>query len=339
MLRTFTAALLSVALTGGVGAPNAAAVLAETGEEARNGAELVSVEKIWDEGAHNAFTDICRWHDRWWVTFREARGHVKGDGLIRLITSEDGETWTSAALLAEEGIDLRDPKLSVTPDDRLMITAGGSVYREGELVGRQPRVAFSEDGESWTKTMRVLHEGEWLWRTTWHGGKCYGVTYSGGSGLWEQTLYVSEDGVDYEAITSWGLDDRPNETTLRFLPDGTMVALVRREAGGKHALIGHSAPPYTEWTWEDAGHQVGGPNFIVLPDGALWAGGRHYPGGAKTVLARMTTSSYEPVLTLPSGGDTSYPGFAWHDGLLWMSYYSSHEGKTSIYLAKIRLPQ
>ena len=31
------------------------------------------------------------------------------------------------------------------------------------------------------------------------------------------------------------------------------------------------------------------------------------------------------------------PGLVWHDNLLWMSYYSSHEGKTSIYLAKIKL--
>jgi hypothetical protein len=27
----------------------------------------------------------------------------------------------------------------------------------------------------------------------------------------------------------------------------------------------------------------------------------------------------------------------WHDGLLWISYYSSHEGKANIYLAKVRL--
>ena len=40
---------------------------------------------------------------------------------------------------------------------------------------------------------------------------------------------------------------------------------------------------------------------------------------------------------LPKHGDTSYPGFVWHDGLLWMSYYASHEGKTAIYLAKIAL--
>lgn len=56
-----------------------------------------------------------------------------------------------------------------------------------------------------------------------------------------------------------------------------------------------------------------------------------------TVLAKMTLTGYKPVLKLPSGGDTSYPGMVWHQGLLWLSYYSSHEGKTSIYLAKIRL--
>ena len=55
------------------------------------------------------------------------------------------------------------------------------------------------------------------------------------------------------------------------------------------------------------------------------------------VLARMTKDSYEPVLRLPSGGDCSYPGMVEHDGLLWMSYYSSHEGKTSIYLARIEV--
>ena len=62
------------------------------------------------------------------------------------------------------------------------------------------------------------------------------------------------------------------------------------------------------------------------------------PGGAKTVLARFGRDKYEPALTLPSGGDNSYAGLVWHDGLLWMSYYSSHEGKASIYVAQVRIP-
>ncbi len=301
---------------------------------------LLSVEKIWDQGGHNAFTDLTRFKNRWFCTFREAEGHVKGDGKIRIISSPDGNAWESVGLLAEDGIDLRDPKISITPDNRLMIVMGGSVYQNNELVGRQPRVAFSQDGTTWSAPQRILDEGDWLWRVTWHDGIAYGVSYninSGGPEEWRLSLYRSTDGIHFEPVTKLDVPDRANETTLRFLPDGSMVALVRREAGTKHCWIGTSKSPYTDWTWTETDYQIGGPNFVCLPDGSLWAAGRYYPGGAQTVLARMTTTSYEPVLTLPSGGDCSYPGLVWYDNVLWMSYYSSHEGKTSIYLAKIAL--
>jgi hypothetical protein len=323
------------------------------------GPEIVSVIKIWDQGEHNAFTDLIRWKDRWYCTFREAAAHVGGDGKLRLLESADGEQWKPCALLTEKGIDLRDPKLSITPDNRLMIVAGGSVYEGKTLRGRQPRVAFSKDGREWTPTQRVLTEGEWLWRVTWHQGKAYGISYDAserstpaakeaaktgkvepGPADWKLKLVVSDDGVNYDLVTHLDVPGHPNESTLRFLPDGEMVALVRREGGNTFGWIGRSKPPYKDWSWKETKHRFGGPNFIQLPSGELWAAGRSYPGGAKTVLARMTVDGdYEPVLTFPSGGDTSYPGLVWHDSLLWMSYYSSHEGKSAIYLAKIKLPR
>ena len=167
---------------------------------------------------------------------------------------------------------------------------------------------------------------------------------------WTLTLVCSDDGLNYEAVTTLDVPGGPNETTLRFLPDDAMMALVRRERDDRHAWIGTSRPPYTDWSWHDAGHRIGGPNFIILPDGRMWAAGRRYgEGGAyETVLARFGPERYEPVLALPTHSDpadtgtgyvdTSYPGLVWHDGLLWMTYYSGREGRTSIYLAKIRLP-
>ncbi len=319
--------------------------------------QLVGVQKIWDQGQHNAFTDLIRWHGKWYCTFREGDGHVGGDGKLRLLESTDGEKWASAALLEEEGIDLRDPKLSVTPDDRLMIVAGGSVYKGTKtIMGRQPRVAFSKDARIWTKPQRVLEEGEWLWRVTWHEGKAYGVSYNAsarttqeakdaaksdkpappGPADWKLKLVGSTDGVKYDLVTHLDVPGHPNETTLRFLPGGEMMALVRREGGNTMGWIGTSKPPYKAWTWHETKHRFGGPNFVQLPDGALWAGGRSYPKGAKMVIAQMDRDKYDPVLTLPSGGDTSYPGMVWHDGLLWVSYYSSHEGKSAIYLAKVK---
>ena len=261
---------------------------------------LISSEKIWDVGKHNAFTDLIRWHDKFYCTFREADGHVGGDGKLRVLESMDGKKWESVALLSEKGIDLRNSKLSITPNDRLMITAGGSVYEGTKLLGRQPRVAFSKDARQWTATQRVLSEGEWLWRVTWHDGKAYGVSYNAdarstpaakeaaktgqvetGPAEWKLKLVVSSDGVKYDLITHLDVPGHPNESTLRFLPDGEMVALVRREGGNTFGWIGHSQAPYKQWIWKETKHRFGGPNFIQLPNGSLWAAGRSYPGGAK----------------------------------------------------------
>ena len=320
--------------------------------------KIVEVSKIWDEGKHNAFTDLIRWRDKWYCVFREAEAHVGGDGKLRLLESADGKAWKSVALVEEEGIDLRDPHLSITPDDRLMIVAGGSVYRGTKtIMGRQPRVSFSKDARQWSPPQRVLTEGEWLWRVTWHDGKAYGVAYNAGARQskeakeaakeakpvseepadWKLRLVVSKDGVNYDTITHLGVPGHPNETTLRFLPGGDMLAMVRREGGSTFGWIGTSQSPYKAWKWTETKHRFGGPNFIRLPDGDLWATSRKYPQGPKTYLARMTPTSYEPVLQFPSGGDTSYAGMVWHDGILWVSYYSSHEGKSSIYLAKVQL--
>ena len=92
-----------------------------------------------------------------------------------------------------------------------------------------------------------------------------------------------------------------------------MVALVRREAGDRLAWVGRSRAPYTTWTWRETRTRSAGRTSSACRTAKLWASGRSYPGGPKTVVARMTLDGgYEPALTLPSGGDTSYAGMVWH---------------------------
>ena len=80
--------------------------------------------------------------------------------------------------------------------------------------------------------------------------------------------------------------------------------------------------------------------MIRLPDGRIVAAVRLYDNGARTSLMWLDSDGAKltEFLKLPSGGDTSYAGLAWHEGLLWVSYYSSHEGKACVYLAKVRIP-
>ena len=102
--------------------------------------KILSVEKIWDEGTHNAFTDLVRYAGKWWCTFREAADHGWSIGTVRVICSEDGQAWASAAVLAEDEVDLRDPKLAVMPDGRLMLVMGGALYEGTEYRTRSPRI-------------------------------------------------------------------------------------------------------------------------------------------------------------------------------------------------------
>jgi hypothetical protein len=151
----------------------------------------------------------------------------------------------------------------------------------------------------------------------------------------------SDDGVHYRTISDFNIPNRPNEATARFLKNGDCVILIRREAGDKQAWIGFSSAPFTGWKWKPAGMFIGGPDFIVLDDGSLIAGGREVhpsPAGTSTFIGKMDLNSVTPIITLPGNGnwDCGYPGMVWHEGELWVSYYSSQDGKASIYLAKIK---
>ena len=78
--------------------------------------------------------------------------------------------------------------------------------------------------------------------------------------------------------------------------------------------------------------------MIKLADGRIVACGRLYDDPVRTSLCWVDPEAgrLTEFLTLPSGGDTSYPGMVWYDDQLLVSYYSSHEGqKARIYLAKV----
>lgn len=310
---------------------------------------LISSKVIWEEAEYSAFTDLAEFKGFFFCVFRESTSHAADrDGQIRVLKSKDGDVWESVALLAKEGLDLRDPKLSVTPEGKLMLNVGGSIYRDEVLKGFDPQVAFSQDGIQWTAFQNLNLPGEWPWRVTWYNGIGYTASYrltdfADSDKPWELTLMQTEDGILYTPITQLDLPGHPkypNETTLRFFKDSTLVALARV---GESGWIGTSKQPYKEWQWVEIGQEVGGPNFLILPDATLWGASREVVGSGDYVqyyltLARMTTHSYEPLLRLPSGGDTSYAGMVYRGGRLYISYYSSHaDEKSKIYFAEVSL--
>ncbi len=314
-------------------------MIAATTVDAAPKAELISARRIWDRAPHNAFTDLIRHKDVWYCVFREGQGHVSRDGGLRVIRSRDGEAWISAALLTSPTADLRDPKITVTPDGRLMLTGAAAVHQPADIK-HQTHVWFSPDGRTWSEPHPIGEPNYWLWRVTWHQDRAYGVGYrtDGGRGT---RVYASRDGKTFKPhVASFFDRGYPNESSLVFLPDQTALCLLRRDESAPSAQLGRAEPPYTQWTWKDLGTRIGGPRMIRLADGRLLAAVRLHEPRAHTGLCWVDAraGTLTEFLALPSSGDSSYPGLVVDDGLLWVSYYSSHEAKTSIYLAKVKLP-
>jgi hypothetical protein len=155
-------------------------------------------------------------------------------------------------------------------------------------------------------------------------------------------LYRSRDGITWEVVLDEAypdVDSYGNESSLVFLDDGTAHCLLRRDKEAATAMLGTAHPPYTEWQWQDLGVRMGGPKMVRLADGRFLAAVRLHDGDRRTGLCWIDPEkgSAAEFLALPSGGDTSYAGIVEHDGVVWISYYSSHEEKTSIYLARLRV--
>jgi len=313
-------------------------------KKTNNSKEGIQVSKIWDSASHSAFPDLIRFKGAFYCSFREGSGHVPGtNGKARVLRSADGQNWHSVALLETDGIDLRDPKISITKDNRIMVMIGGSVYGEGaersKLLALYPHVSFSDEAGanfSAPEKITILPQSsgrDWLWRVTWHKKQGYGINYHNNF----VDLVHTDDGKKYTKIAQLDVDGYPNESTVRLDENDRMYVLVRREEGDKLGVLAQSVSPYTNWTYKKLSMRLGGPNFILYGKNQMIIGSRLYlPEGAATgILLTDLEGNVKKTIKLQSGGDTSYPGLLLHEGKLWVAYYSSHEGKTSIYLAMI----
>ncbi|MBM3765779.1 MAG: exo-alpha-sialidase [Acidobacteria bacterium] len=297
------------------------------------------VARIWDIAPHNAFTDLIHHKGEWLCVFREGRAHVSTDGAIRVIGSRDGVKWTSKALLKSNALDLRDPKITLTPKGELMLTAAAA-QREKDGQSPVPHDTFawfSRDGAAWSEPFKIGDHNFWLWRVSWNKGAAYTVGYETMSRAGITRLYTSHDGRQFDTLVpTLQADGYSNESSILFKKDGIALCLLRRDGGTRTALLGTSKPPYKEWQWKDLGVRIGGPHFVEVSGGRLIGAVRLHDGKTRTAIVEIDAAAgtLKEVSPLPSSGDSSYAGLVWRKGELWISYYASHEGKSSIYLAR-----
>ena len=321
--------------------------------------KVTNIRRVFHNGEHNAFTDLVRFQDRFYLTFRSCPdGHmVHSTASIIILESEDAQEWKQVHRFRVPLRDTRDPHFLVFKD-RLFVYTGTWFGGETTIPPAEYDVnlhlgyaVWSDNGNTW-KGPQLLEGtfGHYVWRAATDGDKAYlcgrrkigfSVAPRGEGPEIESLMLESDDGLIWRKRSTFQ-EIHGDETAFLFHADRSILAVGRR--GNQPAQLLRSQPPYTEWERTELDRYIGGP-LVAQWGHRIIVGGRKTLGGSpKTSMCWLVDGELHEFAELPSGGDCSYPGFiALSPTRGIMSWYSSHEkdkeGRpiTAIYMADLEI--
>lgn len=323
--------------------------------------EVLSTRRIFHNGEHNAFTDLCRFRNEIYLAFRSCPdGHmVHPTSSILILASSDGKQWRQVHQFSVPQRDTRDPHFLVFQDKLFLYTGTWfsgktSLAREDyDLNKHLGYAAWTADGQDWNSPVMLEGTlGHYVWRAATDGSKAFlcgrrkinfEPTPRGDRRNVESIMLESDDGLVWKKRSVFQ-ESFGDETAFLFQADGSVLA-VGRNGEGKAAQLLRSTPPFAQWERTSLDWPIGGPLLAKWNDEYLIGGRRTLPSGPVISLCWLDTHNHlQEIAQLPSSGDNSYPGFVQTSPTkALVSYYSSHEkddsGKsiTAIYLAELEI--
>lgn len=322
---------------------------------------VTNVRRVFHNGEHNAFTDLVRFQGRFYLTFRSCPdGHmVHPTASIIILVSDDAKEWKQVHRFRVPRRDTRDPHFLVFKD-RLFVYTGTWYSGETTLPPADwdmnqhlGYAAWSTDGVTWNSPVMLEGTfGHYIWRANTFGDKAYlcgrrkigfEITARGEGKQVESLMLESDDGLIWRKRAVFQ-EIAGDETAFLFEQDGSILGIGRR--GGGTAQLLRSKPPFTQWERKPLKRYVGGPLLVKWGNRYVVGGRRTIGGGPKTAMCWLADDRLHEFAELPSGGDTSYPGFIEISPTrAIMSWYSSHEkddkGRqiTAIYMADLEIAE
>jgi hypothetical protein len=318
---------------------------------------VTNIRRAFHNGEHNAFTDLVRFKDRLYLTFRSCPdGHmVFPSSSIIVLASDDGYGWKQVHRFSVPKRDTRDPHFVVFRD-RLFLYTGTWYCGDGppehrDLNEHLGYSAWTDNGADWhSPVMLEGTYGHYVWRAAVNRDRVYlcgrrkhefvKIDTPEDDPAVESAMLESDDGLVFR-FRGLFQEQYGDETAFLFEDDGSLLAIAR-SGSGRDAQLVRSTPPYEAFQRVDLGRYIGGP-LLTKWNGRYLVGGRRTIGDPRTVLYWLEGEQLTEFAELPSAGDNSYPGFVQLDETrALLSWYSSHErddaGKviTAIYLADLK---
>lgn len=268
------------------------------------------LKKISNKNHHNAFTDLNRLNNLLLLCFRRATDHHSNDGRIVLQRLNLQGKLISQDEFQIENSDLRDPKIYILENNKLLLTAFERKTEVDEL-GNEKKTG---QNTYWYcgDNLRWVHQGffaapfHWCWRLSWHDQCVFSLAYAPkteslhlyrGCELGKLKAYPNP--VLSKAEHDLGY---PNESDLCFVDeqDGThAIAIVRRDADTYSTQLGKSVTPFKKWQWQDLPVYLASPRLLSLNKNTLLIAARYQ----HSELTSLTREHKQTVAYFGSGNE------------------------------------
>ena len=296
----------------------------------------LEVRKVYTNGKHNAFTAMRRFKGDLFLAFRASDAHNAGTGDVLVFRSKEGKEWKQVFKF-DVAKDDRDPQMVVI-NDKLYLY---SPAMNGKLMDTW--VTTTSDGETWSDPAKVYETQFILWKPCVHDGIFYATAHkkdesSNGKGR-EVHFVKSADGVKWEKVSLIRAGNWESETTMFFDDKHHATAFLRQKYGKPGAQVLESDPPYTEWKSRDAGVPHLSGHSVHTFKGVTYLLSRYIQPDGKfgSMIYTFADGKLTPYCVMPAGGDCAYAEAVEDGDNMLVSYYSTHEGATNIYLAVVPL--
>ena len=292
--------------------------------------------------------DVLRFDGRVWMVWRTSPDHFAGpETRIHVVSSTDEQTWRYEASF-ERDTDLREPRF-FAHGGRLFLYLAELGTNRLDFEPRATLYSVRGDDGTWSELSEMGLPNFIAWRVRTVDDVPIMIGYSGGENVYDfdgEPVFVemltTTDGIEWTALNP---DRRVvsegggSESDFAFRDDGTLVSVIRNEAGDETGLGSKictaPASDITDWTCATDPRKYDSP-LAFARDGEVYIVGRrnvtptgHYdvdrpdvPVLGRAVLAQAEYTA-EPkrcslwrvdeatglvvfVLDLPSRGDTCF---------------------------------
>jgi hypothetical protein len=190
--------------------------------------------------ASNNNLDVVEHEGRFFLAFRTAPSHFAStETEMYVVSSDDQETWTFETKFAM-GTDLREPRfLSHAGKLHFYFAVLGKTVTDFEPHGM--KVSEYRGPGDWSEPNDLYEPGFIPWRAKEIDGKGYLIGYVGGENIYDidgEPIRIhwltTEDGETFEPVVKGKPvihEGGASETDFAFQDDGSVVAVLRNEAG------------------------------------------------------------------------------------------------------------